>query len=71
MQLTVNKIAMTGFEPQVSGVGSNRSINSATTIAQVALVCTETTVNSDRPLMHYPPISDLFVNKEYFSTLHK
>ena len=45
--------------------------DSATTIAQVALVCTETTVNSDRPSIHYPPIPDLFVNKEYFSTLHK
>ena len=32
---------------------------------------TETTVYSDRPSIHYPPISDAFVTKEYFSALYQ
>ena len=31
----------------------------------------ETTVYSDRLSVHYPSISDVFFNKEYFSALYK
>ena len=35
------------------------------------MVTEETTVNSDRLSIHYPPISDVFVYKEYYSALYK
>ena len=38
---------------------------------EASLVSPETTVYSDRLSINYPPISDAFDNKEYFSAFYK